>query len=241
MSVEQERSWELLAQHDPLQVVLSKGKLHAKWQLDEFLSTGEAEIDWAFNQANKAKILPSKINLAVDLGCGPGRLSGAIAKRANKVIGIDISTTMLTEAKRMYSNSNIQFQSSFKTIGSSSVDLVYCTFVLQHLTQFQRQRYFKEIARVLKPKGIFIFQYPISPMLTPVGIMWRIFPISFISLLQRKVQRLPAAVPMSWATPDKVSKILQPSKLKIYMYKEGLTYTKNWQDAWYFTGNGFEK
>jgi SAM-dependent methyltransferase len=230
----QEYSWELFAKHDALWSVCTSGKLHVNWQLEDFLATGEDEVSWAFKQAREANTLPSKIHLALDFGCGPGRLSGALARRADEVLGIDTSPTMLKMARQTHKSKNMHFQNSFKDIGDSSVDLIYSTFVFQHLNESQRQRYFNDISRVLKPGGLFIFQYPIAPRFTPGGLMWRILPIGLISFAQRKIMRLPAAMPMSWAKPEKVERILLASQLNVLMNKEGLRYTPNWRDTWYF-------
>jgi len=49
----------------------------------------------------------------LDIGCGNGHITREIAKRAGKVIGIDISPEMLEQARRLYEDvDNLQFLSA---------------------------------------------------------------------------------------------------------------------------------
>jgi len=61
-----------------------------------------------------ALLLKSSLNrsLAVDVGCGSGQATGTLAKRSFKrVLGVDISSTQLEEAKkRLQDQTNLEFQ-----------------------------------------------------------------------------------------------------------------------------------
>ncbi len=94
------------------------------------------------------------VGLALDLGCGSGRLTLALAERAQFVIGLDVSPTMLTLAQeRGGAQSNVRW-----TLGSahclpfpaSSFEMIVSSSVLR-LTDLPRA--LSEIERVLKPMG----------------------------------------------------------------------------------------
>ncbi len=57
------------------------------------------------------KQLPSQSETALDIGCGTGEFSRLLAKRADKVIAIDLSPNMIEVAKqRSQQYTNIDFQ-----------------------------------------------------------------------------------------------------------------------------------
>lgn len=96
----------------------------------------------------------------VDFGCGTGRMSEFMAKDFKKVIGLDISRTMIAQGKqRLKKLQNVKLlETDGKTIPlpNNSVDLVFSYLVFQHIkTRSMVKNTFKEIYRILKPYGIF--------------------------------------------------------------------------------------
>ena len=114
------------------------------------------------------------------------------------------------------------------------LDLVYSTFVLQHLSDAARQQIIAEVARVLRPRGLFIFQFPISPRKSLGGVTWHLVPLGFMMWIQRSVLRFPAPMPMHWFGTERVKKELGSEGLAIAGVREDLTYSPHWRDAWYF-------
>jgi len=97
----------------------------------------------------------------LDLGCGTGKHSFLAAKKGAKVTGFDFSKDMLKQAKLKnkrlknkikFVHGNLTKKLPFK---SSSFDIVLCSLVLDHIKNIQP--IFKEINRVLKKNGRFIF------------------------------------------------------------------------------------
>ena len=95
----------------------------------------------------------------LEIGCGVARVGWALAGDCRSWIGTDISKNMLDHAaKRLAAFDNVSFvelsNSGLHEIPSASVDLVYCTNMLPHLSETDRWRYVCEAQRVLRPGGV---------------------------------------------------------------------------------------
>lgn len=100
----------------------------------------------------------------LEIGCGMGRLMKPLASRAREVHGVDVSGEMIARAReRLRDHANIHL---YKTSGAdlaslpdNSFDLCFSFITFQHVPLKQVvYRYFSEVARVLKPAGVFRFQ-----------------------------------------------------------------------------------
>lgn len=167
------QQWEALGTDDPYWAVLSDPtKQHGGWDKDEFFRTGGKEIDLILSKSASLGVnLGSE--LALDYGCGVGRLSRALATRFQRVVGVDISDTMLTEARSANVRfSNVQFVrndgKALPDIANRSVDFIYSNIVLQHSPKEVQQSLIKEFCRVLRPGGVLVFQTPSSQNLTTI-------------------------------------------------------------------------
>jgi ubiquinone/menaquinone biosynthesis C-methylase UbiE len=212
----------------------TKGKRHIDWQPDEFLATGDHEVSWASSVARERRIFPIRRSLAVDFGCGPGRLIGALRNTFNHVVGIDISPTMLSLAQRTHREAGVSFNESTKSLQTDSADLVYSTFVLQHLTNSQVDECFREFTRILHPEGLLIFQYPVRPRWTLPGIAFLLLPTASLNAIQRQILHYPAIMPMSWMAPRRITRSAAACGLVILEHRTGPVYSPNWKDVWYF-------
>jgi SAM-dependent methyltransferase len=101
--------------------------------------------------------------IALEIGCGIGRLLKPLAQHVAKVIGVDISGEMVREARaRLAAFPNIQIhktETNLSVVESSSVDFCFSYVVFQHFPAKKPVfTYFEEASRVLRPGGIFRFQ-----------------------------------------------------------------------------------
>jgi len=91
----------------------------------------------------------------LDLGCGTGRFSEALAARFNaEVIGLDPSQKMLELARQKQSDTRVQYQhgrAEALPLPSASVDLVFMSMSLHHFTD--RTAAARECRRVLRNNG----------------------------------------------------------------------------------------
>src|SRR5947209_17814502 len=102
--------WKRWGNRDPYRGVL----FHERYKrrslnenLNEFFDTGESYIGSLMQHLEVLYPgLPRRT--AVDFGCGVGRLSIPLAKRFQNVIGVDISSGMLDEARRNCSKFGIR-------------------------------------------------------------------------------------------------------------------------------------
>src|SRR5262249_48452061 len=152
------RVWNELGADDPLWAILSHPeKRGGGWDTDEFFRAGEKEIagiDYHCNQLAR----PGKRGVALDFGCGVGRLTRALAARYNDVIGVDIAASMIAQAQQLNAHlPNVRFienaQSKLEFLGDGSVDFIYSTITLHHIPPPLQRAYIGEFARVLAADG----------------------------------------------------------------------------------------
>jgi SAM-dependent methyltransferase len=106
----------------------------------------------------------------LDFGCGSGENSLLLARRGAHVIGVDISTALLSLASRRLALNGLGDRAEF-VVGSAhdlplpdaSVDAVMGIAILHHV---DLKKAASEIRRVLKPGGRAIFQEPVRDSAT---------------------------------------------------------------------------
>lgn len=163
--------WEALGSNDPYWAVLADPrKTGGLWDKDKFFRKGDAELDYILRKAIDLGMSP-RFDVALDYGCGVGRLSRALARYFERVFGVDISESMLAEArKRNASYSNIQFLKNngdgLPHIADESIDFLYCNMVLQHSCRQIQRVLIKEFLRLVRPGGTLVFQTPSRAKLT---------------------------------------------------------------------------
>lgn len=98
--------------------------------------------------------------LALDFGCGPGRMILRMARWFKRVDGVDISPTCIATADRwthelpnrpkLYVNDGVVLDG----VPSDTYDLVYSTIAFHHINSYPiRMSLLREFFRVLKPGG----------------------------------------------------------------------------------------
>lgn len=99
----------------------------------------------------------------LDVACGTGRFLRQVrlAFPALKLTGLDLSRPYLQEAERhmqgLRSAKLIAANAEAIPLASASQDIVTCIFLFHELPPEVRRRVTAEIARVLKPGGLFVF------------------------------------------------------------------------------------
>lgn len=97
----------------------------------------------------------------LDVGCGGGFLSEALAKLDYNVTGIDLSESAIINAKNHaqsqgLKNINYMVGSALNLpFPDASFDVVVASDVLEHIPDIDKT--ISEISRVLKPSGVFVF------------------------------------------------------------------------------------
>jgi ubiquinone/menaquinone biosynthesis C-methylase UbiE len=112
---------------------------------------------------------PSPEDEVVDIGCGIGRLTRALAARVRRVYGLDVSREMLEEARRHNADvANVEWVhgdgAGLSVLSDASVDGCFSHVVFQHIPDPAiTLNYVREMGRVLRPGGWALFQVSSDP------------------------------------------------------------------------------
>jgi SAM-dependent methyltransferase len=161
----QRRDWDELADLDPYWAVCTtRGTRFGGWDADAFFATGEREVAEALAEAGTLGI-PAGRGAALDFGCGLGRLTRPLAKRFERVLGLDISPRMVYRARALTPTPGVEFAVNPGTdlagLRAAAFDLVLSSVVLQHVPRREWiEAYLAEFARVLAPGGALVFTLP---------------------------------------------------------------------------------
>jgi cyclopropane fatty-acyl-phospholipid synthase-like methyltransferase len=132
---------------------------------EAFRKSGEENTNWIREFINKYGVDWKDKNI-VELGCGAGRMTEFIAKDAKHVQAVDISAEMLKRLrKRLGQDRKIEtlcIIRDYSVISDISVDLIISFLVFQHTPEDMVQRLFQDGNRILKSKGYYFFQIPLS-------------------------------------------------------------------------------
>jgi len=91
---------------------------------------------------------------ALDVGCGTGRWTELLAGRGARVVGVDRSESMLTEARRRRPGLDFRRMSATALdFPDRSFDLVTVVTVIQHLPPEEQAQAVAELLRVVRPGG----------------------------------------------------------------------------------------
>jgi len=158
------QDWDDLASLDPYWSVLTEpGKRFGGWDRQEFLRSGETEIQGLMAAARELG-LPHAREAALDFGCGLGRLTRAMAQHFGQVWGVDISARMVEQARALHRDvPNCTFQTTDGPLAfpGGRFDLIYSVLVLQHQpTRAAIRGTVQELVRTLRPGGLLCFQVP---------------------------------------------------------------------------------
>ena len=213
-------TWRVLGDEDPLWAILSRpDKRGGRWDIDEFLRSGEAEVA-AIDGYLAHLALPARKTCAVDFGCGVGRLTRALASRYDQVIGVDISPSMIARAKSLHADlSNIRFvenaQPDLRFIDDASVDLVYSTITLHHMPAPLQRGYIGEFLRILAPRGLAVFQIASGYSSDLSGLAYRLAPNRLLAPLRKRVHAIDVAAEMHTLHVRDVATIATNAERKI--------------------------
>jgi ubiquinone/menaquinone biosynthesis C-methylase UbiE len=134
-------------------------------RIDEFVgdpATARAELEGLFGRLGADP--PGGV--CVEVGCGPGRMTGVLAERFDRVFAVDVSEGMLERARSAVTALNVDFRlvagDRLETVEDAVADTLVCYLVLQHLPDRRVVlRYLEEFARVLSPDGSAFVQLPV--------------------------------------------------------------------------------
>lgn len=156
------RDWDARARKNAFHYIASWRK---EWDLESFIASGEEDFERLVIPILVRCHLPPAGKCMLELGCGAGRMTASFAKRFEQVYAFDLSREMLFRARRTHTaQKNILWLLSngadLSCVASDSMDFVFSYLVLQHLPEEALAlQYIREMVRVLRPGGVFLFQF----------------------------------------------------------------------------------
>ncbi len=139
------------------------------WTADDFYALGLS--DWA-DFRDRWTRYGVEFGRVIEIGCGAGRLTKAMANDFATVVGVDVSEGMISAARPHIPDANVEFRLGDGVtvpVESGSADGVFSAHVFQHLDSLDLARAnFSEIARILKPAGTMMIHLPV--MVPPMGL-----------------------------------------------------------------------
>ncbi len=162
-------AWEDWGRIDPFWAILTEADAsHGRWDIDRFFATGVEQVA-AMLAATQNFGRPAHRGIALDFGCGLGRLTRALAPHFERTYGLDVASTMVKRAQRLdarFGRSGAVFvrhdREDLSRFASGSVDLLSCLLVLQHLpSRDVIEGYLREFVRVLSSGGVAVVQLPV--------------------------------------------------------------------------------
>jgi ubiquinone/menaquinone biosynthesis C-methylase UbiE len=144
--------WDPPADTDAMALILNTT------DVETFETTGRADAE------RLAAYLP-EAGVALDLGCGIGRVARYLAPRCATLWAVDASPRMLELARdRMAELPNVRYARCVDTaipdVADGAVDLAYALLVLQHLEREDAFLLLEELHRVVAPSGTVVVTFP---------------------------------------------------------------------------------
>jgi SAM-dependent methyltransferase len=136
------------------------------WSDEEYFESGRENVrrEILTDMTNICQGKDPKQMKVLEIGCGSGRITRALAELFGEVYAVDISGEMIRQAKESLAempNAHV-FQnngSDLSVLGDIQVDFAFSYIVFQHIPSREVIRnYVGEVHRLLRPGGLFKFQ-----------------------------------------------------------------------------------
>ncbi len=121
-------------------------------------------IEWCFSNHSTINIKNNDEKVFLELGCGPAGHAIEFAKRNWKTFALDLSPEMLLYAEEKAQKENVKIETicsdmvEYKTDAKADVIGLFTESITHILTNEDLLRHFKNVAKSLKPGGIYIIE-----------------------------------------------------------------------------------
>jgi len=156
------RDWDDRARKNAFHYIAS---WREEWDLASFLASGEEDYSRLVPPVLERCGIPTTGQVMVELGCGAGRMTRSFARRYDCVLALDLSSEMLQRAREIHSQTrNILWLRvggvDLACLANDSANFSFSYLMLQHLPSEELAfSYIREMLRVLRPGGAFLFQF----------------------------------------------------------------------------------
>lgn len=157
------REWDERARENARHYVATA---QTQWSDEEYFQSGRANVyhEILTDLGNVCQGRDPKQMKVLEIGCGSGRITRALAEVFGEVYAVDISGEMIRQARetlRDFPNAHV-FQnngSDLAVLGDIEVDFAFSYIVFQHIPSREViYSYVREVHRLLRPGALFKFQ-----------------------------------------------------------------------------------
>ena len=136
------------------------------WTDEEFFASGEMAVaeEILTDMTNICQGKEPSAMRVLEIGCGAGRITRALANMFGEVHAVDISAEMVTQARKalagrphahVYQNNGCDLS----VVPPLQFDFAFSAIVFQHIPSREIiENYVREVHRLLRPGGLFKFQ-----------------------------------------------------------------------------------
>jgi ubiquinone/menaquinone biosynthesis C-methylase UbiE len=150
----------------------ARAKENAAWYVDTSLSYDDPDMVQFWETGKTivrealvdAPVQPERRELAVEIGSGLGRICLALRDHFDRVVGLDISASMVEQARQHVTASGVEFHvsdgASLRPVENGSADFVTTFTVLQHQSSKDLVLgILRDASRVLRTGGVLAAQW----------------------------------------------------------------------------------
>jgi SAM-dependent methyltransferase len=155
--------WEALARDEPYFAVVASGTdadvVANSVATAEFFETGEADVAALLEATASVLGRAAGLTSTLDFGCGTGRVTIPLARRAARVVACDIAPTMLLHARRnaeavALQNITYLLAEEALRLPAASLDFIVSLLVLQYVPPAAGYPLVRTLTRLLRPGGV---------------------------------------------------------------------------------------
>ncbi|MCC6293077.1 MAG: class I SAM-dependent methyltransferase [Bryobacterales bacterium] len=141
-----------------------------QWTDEQFIASGEQTVaeEILTDMGNICQGKDPKQMRVIEIGCGAGRVTRALAGVFGEVHAVDISGEMIARARSFlagrpnahaYQNNGVDLSVLNPHVADGSADFAFSTIVFQHIPSREViETYVREVSRLLRPGALFKFQ-----------------------------------------------------------------------------------
>ncbi len=141
------------------------------WSDDDFFASGQRTVENEIltDMTNICQGKDPKQMKVLEIGCGAGRVTRALAGIFGEVHAVDISGEMVRQARQSLADlDNVHIEQNngrdLTVLGELRVDFAFSTIVFQHIPSKEViESYIRDVHRLLRPGGLFKFQVQGDP------------------------------------------------------------------------------
>jgi len=141
-----------------------------QWSDEDYFRSGEINVEREIltDMGNVCQGMDPAQMCVLEIGCGTGRITRALAKQFGEVYGVDISGEMIRQAQialrdypnaRVFQNNGRDLDGVREALGGRPVDFAFSYIVFQHIPSREViENYVRGVYDLLRPGVLFKFQ-----------------------------------------------------------------------------------